>query len=225
MNYLPKYLQAVYFDVDGTLAKSNIVYPLLYIKKKTMSTIVYRLWSLTLPFRFIYWTILDKRNRKMATISIYKQYKGISIEKMKALKVQCYKENYENKLFSDALEMVNSLKNKGAKIILVSGSLDIFLEPLAEKLDAELISSQLETKNGAYTGVALEKLVSGEQKAYLINQHAINNKYSLDNCASFGDSYDDIPMLCSVKYPVVINPDKKLLSLAKKNNWITFNWS
>lgn len=225
MEYLPKDLQVAYFDVDGTLTKSNIVNPLLDTQKKVMPSFKYNVWRSTLPFRFIYWTIIDKIDREMSTKSIYKQYKGISVEKMNILRIQCYQKNYESKLFPNALETLNFLKNNGTQIVLVSGSLDIFLEPLAEKLGAELISSQLETKNGIYTGAVLGAPVSGKRKSELVNEHARKNQFDLDNCASFGDSHDDIPMLNSVKYPVVINPDKKLLSLAQKNNWSIFKWS
>ena len=225
MKNLPKNLHAAYFDVDGTLTKSNIVEPLLYIKKQIMSPLKFKLWSATLPFRFMYWTCLDKMNREKATASIYRQYKGISVEKINLLRAPCYQEKYKKKLFPKALETVNTFKEQGTRIVLVSGSLDIFLQLLAEELGAELISSCLETKDGTYTGEMNGSAVSGKRKAELIHEHAHNNEFDLENCASFGDSSDDIPMLSSVKYPFVINPDKKLGALAQKNNWNSLIWS
>ncbi|MEJ5102775.1 HAD family hydrolase [Chryseobacterium sp. MYb328] len=225
MKNLPKNLHAVYFDVDGTLTKSNIVEPLLYIKKQVMSPFRYSLWRAGLPFRFMYWTFLDKIDREKATASIYRQYKGISVETMDSLKTQCYQEKYQKKLFSKALETINTFKRQGTQIVLVSGSLDIFLQLLAEELGAELISSRLETKNGIYTGEMEGRAVSGKRKAELIRQHAHSNQFTLENCASFGDSGDDIAMLSSVQYPVAVNPDKKLASLAQKNNWELLIWS
>lgn len=225
MKNIPNNLHAAYFDVDGTLTKSNIVEPLLYIKKKIMSPFMYTIWSTTLPFRFIYWTFLDKMDREKATASIYRQYKGIPVEKMDVLRTPCYQEKYKKKLFSKALETINTLKEQGTRIVLVSGSLDIFLQFMAKELDAELISSCLKTKDGIYTGEINGRAVSGKRKAELINAHALRNQFDLKDCASFGDSADDIPMLHSVKYPVAINPDKKLTSLAQKNNWNLLRWS
>ncbi|MCS4300959.1 HAD family phosphatase [Chryseobacterium sp. BIGb0232] len=225
MKNLPKNLHAVYFDVDGTLTKSNIVEPLLYIKKQVMSPFRYSLWKAGLPFRFIYWTFLDKIDREKATASIYRQYKNISVETMDSLKYQCYQEKYQKKLFPKALEAINTFKGQGTRMVLVSGSLDIFLQLLAEELEAELISSRLETKNGIYTGAMEGRAVSGKRKAELIRQHAHRNQFTLENCASFGDSGDDIAMLASVQYPVAVNPDKKLASLAQKNNWELLIWS
>lgn len=225
MKNLPNNLQAAYFDVDGTLAKSNIVEPLLYIKKQSISPSRYRFWKAMLPVRFVYWTILDKISREKSTASIYKQYKGISVETIDALKTQCYLEKYKHKLFSDALSTISLLKKQGVRIVLVSGSLDLFLQPLAQELGAELIASRLETKSGMYTGELKGVAVTGKQKVILINVHAHQNQLDLENCASFGDSSDDIPMLCSVKYPVAVNPDKGLASLAQKNNWQYVNWS
>lgn len=225
MKNLPKKLDAVYFDVDGTLTKSNIVEPLLYIKKQLMSPFRYFLWRVGLPFRFMYWTFLDRIDREKSTAAIYRQYKGISVEKINVLSASCYQEKYKKKLFSKALETVNAFKEQGSRIVLVSGSLDLFLQHLAEELDAELISSRLETKNGMYTGEMNGRAVSGKRKADLISKHAYDNKFDLKNCASFGDSGDDIPMLYSVKYPVAVNPDKKLAAFAQKNNWDFLTWS
>ncbi|REC46646.1 HAD family hydrolase [Chryseobacterium pennipullorum] len=225
MKNLPNNLQAAYFDVDGTLSRSNIVDPLLYIKKHSMSPSRYSIWKAMLPFRFVYWTILDKISREKATASIYRQYKGISVETMNSLKAQCYQEKYHKKLFPKALEAINTFKGQGTRMVLVSGSLDIFLQLLAEELGAELISSRLETKEGIYTGEMKDRAVSGKRKAELIRQHAHSNQFTLENCASFGDSGDDIAMLSSVQYPVAVNPDKKLASLAQKNNWELLLWS
>lgn len=225
MKNLPDNLQAAYFDVDGTLAKSNIVEPLLYIKKQSMSPFRYRFWKAMLPIRFVYWTILDKISREKSTASIYRQYKGITIEKMNVLKVQCYQEKYRKKLFPNALDTINLLKEQGVPIVLVSGSLDIFLQPLAEELGTELLASRLESKNGIYTGNLEGIAVTGKQKVILINKHAHQNQLDLGKCASFGDSSDDIPMLSSVKYPFVINPDKRLEVFAQKNNWKSLIWS
>ncbi|WP_166924865.1 HAD family hydrolase [Flavobacterium poyangense] len=222
---LPKNLHAAYFDVDGTLTKSNIVEPLMFIKKQLLSPSMYKLWKAVLPFRFIYWTVLDKINREMSTASIYRQYKGITVEEMTTLQYQCYEENYKKKHYSKAFETVHSFKEQGTQIVLVSGSLDIFLQPLATELDAALIATCLEIKDGIYTGEITGRAVSGKQKAELVNEHAHKNQLNLENCASFGNSTDDIPMLCSVKYPVAINPDRGLISIAKKNNWDTLIWS
>jgi HAD superfamily hydrolase (TIGR01490 family) len=225
MKNLPKDLHAAYFDVDGTLTKSNIVEPLMYIKKHVMSPSKYKLWKAILPIRFIYWTILDKINREMSTASIYRQYKGITVEKMAALQTPCYQEKYKKKLYLKAFETVNLFKEQGIQIVLVSGSLDIFLQPLAEELDATLIATSLQIKNGIYTGEIESRTVSGKRKAELVNEHAHKNQFDLEHCASFGNSTDDIPMLCSVKYPVAINPDKGLISFAQKNNWDSLIWS
>ncbi|CAA9194231.1 HAD family hydrolase [Flavobacterium collinsii] len=225
MKNFPENLHAAYFDVDGTLTKSNIVDPLMYIKKQLMSPAKYTLWKTMLPLRFVYWTVLDKINREMSTASIYRQYKGISIEKMSSLQGQCYQEKYKKKFFPEAFETVSSLKKQGIPIVLVSGSLDLFLQPLAQELGAVLLATSLETKNGIYTGKIAGRAVSGKRKAELINEHATKNQFDLKHCASFGNSTDDIPMLCSVKYPVAINPDKGLISFAKKNNWDFLIWS
>ncbi|WP_326984035.1 HAD family phosphatase [Chryseobacterium sp. MYb264] len=224
MKNLPEGLEAAYFDVDGTLSKSNIVNPLLYIKKMVMSRSGYMIWRAVLPFRFLYWTVLDKISRKRSTAAIYNQYKGISVEKMKLLIPDCYHQQYQKKLFTKAIEVVRSLQEKGIPIVLVSGSLDLFLNPLAKEFGAELLCSSLEVKNGMYTGKVKGPVVSGIQKAVMIDTHASKNKINLEKSISFGDSADDLPMLRSVRYAVAINPDRILTLAAEKNQWNIEKW-
>ena len=68
-----------------------------------------------------------------------------------------------------------------------------------------------------------QKIVAGPEKARVIREHARSKGYDLDECFAFSDSYSDVPMLSVVGHPAAVNPDKRLVLLAKAYSWPTFD--
>ena len=94
---------------------------------------------------------------------------------------------------------------------------------LADHLDAhEIIANRLEMKDGIATGKLLRPVVAGPLKASLIRDHARRDGHDLDECFAFSDSYSDLPMLSVVGHPAAVNPDARLLLLAKAYSWPSF---
>jgi phosphoserine phosphatase len=77
----------------------------------------------------------------------------------------------------------------------------------------------LETRNGVFTGNPEGSLCFGKEKVIRLTEFCkINN---INPCQSwyYGDSIADLPVLSTVGNPVCVNPDKKLLDVAKKRGW------
>jgi phosphoserine phosphatase len=61
--------------------------------------------------------------------------------------------------------------------------------------------------------------VAGPNKSRLIANHARDHGHELAECFGYSDSYSDVPMLSVVGRPAVINPDPRLLRLARTYQW------
>jgi hypothetical protein len=59
----------------------------------------------------------------------------------------------------------------------------------------------------------------GPYKADLIRQVAARDGVDLSQSYAYSDSCTDLPMLESVGHPVVVNPDKILLKVARERDW------
>ncbi len=81
-------------------------------------------------------------------------------------------------------------------------------------------ASELETKNGVYTGrIKNDLTLPGRKKKALI---AISRRSSIDlrHSIAFGDTENDIEILKLVGNPVAMNPNKALKKISVENGWL-----
>ena len=96
-------------------------------------------------------------------------------------------------------ELVAKCKEAGQRVVLITGSLNYTIEPLAEELGADdIITNRLEMKDGIATGRLLRPVVAGPEKAVLIVEDAQRHGHDLAECMGYSDSYSDVPMLSVV---------------------------
>lgn len=216
--------RAVYCDFDSTLADTNIVQPIVFLRKKLCSPLQNLFWFSTLPFRGLYWLILDRIDRGSSNTSIYKQYKIFNTDAVKNLAKEYYEKFIKPRYYKTALNFIKSRKDAGYKIVLITGGIDIFMKFAAEDLEADCISSVLEEKDGHFTGKLSFGPLTGESKAEALRKHSIANKIDLKKSIAMGDSFGDLEMLKCVGEPIAVNPDSRLRRYAKKQNWQVYHW-
>ena len=76
-----------------------------------------------------------------------------------------------------------------------------------------------EVINGLYSGRVLEGAMHGKKKATSLITLAEQKGYDLEKSFAYSDSINDLPMLISVGNPHIVNPNKELTLIARKNNW------
>ena len=74
-------------------------------------------------------------------------------------------------------------------------------------------------ENGVYTGELDGKLLHGTEKALAIEKLAAQENFDLEDCYSYSDSHNDIPLLQAVGHPCAINPDAILRIRALAEGW------
>ncbi|MCW8131309.1 MAG: HAD-IB family hydrolase [Planctomycetota bacterium] len=216
--------RAAYVDVDGTLARTNIVGPLIYFHRRIMQPILHKLWLATIPPRGLYWLLLDKISREASNRAIYACYAGLNAAQVKALAQDCHRDFWTPRLYPQALERMRALKAEGVAIVLVTGSIDFLVEPLARDLGAELIAPSLEEKNGCFTGNLNGPPLAGRHKEDAVRKHAREKGIDLAASCAYGDAIGDLPMLQCVGHPVAINPGSRLHAIARKRGWAVEKW-
>ena len=128
----------------------------------------------------------------------------------------CMKEH----IYKGARDIIERAKDLGHEVVLISGALDFLLERLAKDLGADhWVGNRLEIHDGYATGKLLRPVVAGPTKSRLISDHARDHGHELADCFGYSDSYSDVPMLSVVGRPAVINPDPKLLRMARTYQW------
>jgi len=83
--------------------------------------------------------------------------------------------------------------------------------------------SELEIKNGVYTGKMKKNMIIKETKDVVLKKIIRQNKIDLNKSFGFGDTEQDMSILSKVKYPIALNPNKNLLKIVKRRRWMFFS--
>ena len=149
----PPRRSAAFFDVDGTLAATNIVHYYVYFRRHMMSPLWRPIWSAAYLARCIYYLILDKIDRSRLNVVFYRDYAGLPAEPIRARARDCYRDVIVPRRFVEAAACLDEQRAAGRLIVLVTGSIDFIIEPLAKELGIEhVLSPSLVESGGCFTG-------------------------------------------------------------------------
>jgi len=200
------------FDLDGTIINNSsertFVGYLLYRRELSLANLAN--WALYLL------KTRSLHNAKMNKIYLRdKDYGHIQL-----LAQKCFHERLVRHISKKAVDLIQMHKAQGRIVVLLSGSLDILVTNFKEYLGMDLmIGYPLEIKDGVFTGYATGLQPHGKNKAILAKQLAEEYKLDLSHSYAYGNHYSDAYQLSLVKYPVVVNPDRKLRRIANENGW------
>jgi HAD superfamily hydrolase (TIGR01490 family) len=122
-------------------------------------------------------------------------------------------------IYDEALELIEEHRAAGRKVFIISASPEEIVLPLSEFLGVdEAIASRASVEDGRYTG-EMEFYAYGPHKAVAIRRVAEEQDIDLSRSYAYSDSATDIPMLETVGHPVVVNPDRELLRVARERQW------
>ena len=113
-----------------------------------------------------------------------------------------------------------SLKQEGCRIILLSGSLQLLVDQLKERLEAEiLIGTDLEVDDGKLTGRKTGIFPYGRMKVDALFQKIDPGGIDWPGSWALADRKSDLPVLELVGHPVAVHSDRKLRKLARQRGW------
>ena len=121
-----------FFDVDGTLLKSTIVHCYIWLRSLQIPFFFRHLWLIGFLPKVVYYLILDSISRTRFNQVFYRNYRGLEVAEMQALSTEMFETYIRPKIFSEAVSQIQEHKEEGAAIVLVTGSLDFIVQPIAD---------------------------------------------------------------------------------------------
>jgi HAD superfamily hydrolase (TIGR01490 family) len=121
---------------------------------------------------------------------------------------QEYAASLMNQLNHSLLKQLKQHQALGDDVVLVSASVDVYLKPVCELLNIDLICTHTEQVNEVYTGQYTTPDCSSEQK-----RQRILEKYHLDDYAviyAYGNSREDDEMLAMANHTFMVGTDQQL---------------
>ncbi len=219
---------AAFFDVDGTLMRTNITQYYVRIATRGFSPLRRLLWLLGVGPQAIYYLLLDKVNRGAFNRVFYRNYRGRDAARVRALADEVFTTVMRPRLYPAALAAIAAHRARGERVVLVTGSIDFLIAPLARHLGvspADTLAVTLAEENGRFTGELTGPPLSDEEKARAVRAYAEREGVDLARAIAYGDSGADLPMLDAVGQAVVVNPKPKLARLARDRGWRIESWT
>ena len=213
-------MAASYFDVDGALLTTNLLHPTVFYLLNQQNPLKSMGKLARAAFRAPQLALAEMRDRRIFNEMLFQAYEGMSKDRLLCLADEAFDAVVKRALFPRAKDLVQTCRDQGHEVVLVSGALDFLMERLSAHLGAQtVIANRLEIKDNYATGRLLRPVVAGPEKARLIRDHARANGHDLDDCFAYSDSYSDVPMLSVVGHPTAVNPDARLERLANAYGW------
>jgi HAD superfamily hydrolase (TIGR01490 family) len=216
---------AGFFDVDGTLGSTNIVLTYLAFRNEGASAMERWLRVASILPKLPYYKLLDRLSRNLFCSVFYRKYADVSRAELEAWAERDVARYWHGRLYSQALRKLDEHREQGHRIVLVSGSLEPVLKPLADALGTDaLIATEPEVDGSYLTGRLVHGPLNGDRKAVAMRHLSDSLGIDLEHSYAYGDSYADKEFLESVGHPVAVNPDRRLKKIAKSRGWPIHNW-
>jgi HAD superfamily hydrolase (TIGR01490 family) len=212
--------KAAFFDVDGTLVRTNIVHAFAYYAMN-QGTIFGTAWhtvktAAAAPFLWA----LDKANRKAFNEIFYSFYSGQTQDRLVILAEELFEEVLKPAIHPGTERLLEETRRAGCRVVFVTGALDFTVRDLSAHLGADdLIANRMHFVDGVATGRVVPPVVEGAHKAVAIRDYCVREGLALDKSYAFSDSFSDYPMLAVVGHPTAVNPDLRLKSVARAYEW------
>ena len=217
---------AAFFDVDGTLTRTNIVHYYAYFRRRLLGDAAYRWWRLGLLAACVYYWLLDKFDRSKLNVLFYRNYAHLPVEPLHELAGECHRDVILPRRFPQGFARLAEERAAGRRIVLVTGSIDFIMAPLAGELQVDdLLAPGLAQRDGYFTGDLTGPPLSDDEKARRMRAYAEQHDLDLAGSTAFADSLADLPMLEAVGQPHVVNPDSRLARIARERSWPCLRWS
>lgn len=217
--------RAAFFDVDGTVVAGDIVRYGIEIRTMHRSRLGRLAWIAAFLPRVPWLLALDAWRREAFQRSFYRVYRGLDADELERRAAALFRAYIEPRIYPQAVERIERHKARGEQVVLVTGSIDSIVAPLAEHLGVQsVIAPRLAVEGGRLTGELVGSPVAGEEKAERMAAFAAENGIDLAASTAYGDSPDDLSMLERAGRAAVVNPRGRLLDQAVARNWEILYW-
>ncbi|MHB1535947.1 MAG: HAD-IB family hydrolase, partial [Acidimicrobiales bacterium] len=211
------------FDLENTLIASNVVDSYSWLATRHQGDtdrVRYVLKTLREAPRLL---TLDRSDRGDFLRYFYRRYEGAPVDRLRADAWELFSDQVLVKSFPEGIRRVREHRALGHKTLLITGALDVVIEPLRPLFD-EVVCARLGQKGGRFTGELVDAPPTGEARALIMADYAERHGLDLEQSVAYADSASDLPMLEAAGHPVAVNPETKLAAIARRRGWHVEHW-
>ncbi|MGH3769854.1 MAG: HAD-IB family hydrolase [Pseudonocardiaceae bacterium] len=214
---------AAVFDLEGTIVNSNVVESYLWARLATLPRSGWLRELADLARRAPRYLYAERRDRGELLRAFLRRYAGVRADELRVLVTELLGDALLHRVMPEATRQIRRHRAAGHRTILITGAVDLHVEPLSVLFD-EVVASRMHAKNGVLTGFLETPPLVDEARAAWLRQYAQGHGLHLDRSYAYADSYSDRPLLEAVGHPHVVNPDSPLFRHARRRRWVVHRW-
>jgi HAD superfamily hydrolase (TIGR01490 family) len=212
--------RAAFYDLDGTLVDLNLVRAAIFILANLGEWTARVSYLLGFGLRIPRLYAAEQRDRRTLNTVLFEVFKGVSRDRLISLGEEYCERILITHLFPRAVELIEANRAAGLEPVLVTGSPDFIVAPLARHLGvADFAANRFVFSRGRATGRLAEPVMAGDEKAIWCESYAAAHELDLADCWGYADSHYDTAFLARLGHPVAVNPDRKLRAAALSRQW------
>ena len=212
--------QVVAFDLENTLIASNVVASYAWLATRRLPT--------DDRLRFVLRTLaeapgllsLDRKDRSDFLRHFYRRYEGASADQLRADTIEMSSHLLLTKSFPAAIRRVREHRKLGHRTLLITGALEVAIEPLKPLFDDVICAEMAVGPDGTFTGELTDVPPTGEARAQALLDYCDAHGFDRTETVAYADSTSDLPLLEAAAFPVAVNPEARLSALARKRGWL-----
>jgi len=216
---------AAFYDLDGTLAECDVTdaYRFYAARLPRLSERAWRLAELAL--RAPAYLAAELLDRRLFNEQFFAAYAGISRDRLEDLAESFFVEVLQPRVYVEAHDLLERNRERGYEPILVTGSPDFVVRPLARAWRVtHVAANRFAFHDGRATGRLRHPVLAGAEKAEWMRRFAATHGIALERSLAYADSIADLPMLAEVGRPYAVNPDLRLRAAARARQWPTLHF-
>jgi HAD superfamily hydrolase (TIGR01490 family) len=212
------------FDLENTLIASNVVESYAWLATRRLGDGDRLRFTMRTLREVPGMLALDRRDRGDFLRAFYRHYDEAPADQVRADAWEMFSALILAKSFPAGIRRVRDHRSRGHRTLLITGAIDLVVEPLRPLFD-DIVCARLAERDGRMVGELVEAPPTGEARAMTMAAYAEAEGLSLQESIAYADSSSDLPMLEAVGYPVAVNPEAKLATIARKRGWHVENWT
>ena len=207
------------FDLENTLIASNVVASYSWLASRHLGKRDRARFVLRTVAEAPRLLALDRLDRSDFLRYFYRRYEGAPVDQIAEDSLEHVNELLLARSFPAAIRRVREHRALGHRTVLITGALDFVVEPLRPLFD-DVVCAQLGNDGVTYDGQLTSVPPTGEARYQALADLADEHGCDLRESIAYADSASDLPMLEAVGFPVAVNPETRLASIARKRGWL-----
>jgi putative phosphoserine phosphatase/1-acylglycerol-3-phosphate O-acyltransferase len=147
-------------------------------------------------------------------------YRGLAESVLEEVGEEVFVKYLARQIYPESRALIEAHQQAGHTVAIISSATRYQVEPFARDLGIDHVTcTQLEVRDGVFTGEVIHPTCYGEGKAVAARMIAEREGVDLSESYFYTDSHEDLPLLEAVGRPRPLNPNRALAQIAKERHW------